>query len=334
MTSISQGDGDTQNPPTPPEGDQGVTVVGYADQGLTAPEPTIPGLAQVKSSVSSVRVLSVLTLLAVLVIGIASVITIAMLSSQVTTLSAQLEKVSSKQGELATLAQGAGEQATAQGSGTLDDSATSGEGVAAVAFPAAPVLPEQLVTPAGIDEAGAIVLGDPNASNVVEVYIDYQCPFCQRWEAQIGETLAYVAQQEGSDVVLKQYNLAFLGEQNASLDPPGASARAAAAAACVLEGEGPEIFTLFNTEIFRSADPSEPPSQFSVEVMNELAASLGASPETLACINDLRHVPFVAVSTLAGFERGVQGTPTVILNDRLLENAYEDSELLSLVTQQ
>ena len=83
-----------------------------------------------------------------------------------------------------------------------------------------------------------------NGNDVVEVYVDYQCPFCQRWEESIGTPLAAKALQPGSDLLVKQYNLAFLGEASPTLTPAGASARAASAAACVINHDGVETFDL------------------------------------------------------------------------------------------
>ena len=166
---------------------------------------------------------------------------------------------------------------------------------------------------------------------MVEVYADYQCPFCQRWEQQIGEALSQRALDPASDLLIKQYNLAFLGETSPTLDPPGSSARAASAALCVLEGEGPESFAAFNASIFAIADSNRSSVQFQTPELSQLAADSGASVDTISCIDDERHVTFVALATQNGFARGVQGTPTVIVNGRTLEGTFEDSELLSLL---
>jgi protein-disulfide isomerase len=165
---------------------------------------------------------------------------------------------------------------------------------------------------------------------VVEVYLDYQCPYCQRWESEVGSVLTERALQPGSDLLVKHYVLAFLGESSPTLDPPGASARAASAALCVIEGEGPEAFVRFSEEVYASADSSEPASQFATDVMSSLAASLGVSDGTLDCIDQERHVTFVALGTQTGFGRGVQGTPTVVVNGRTVESSFSDAELLAL----
>lgn len=271
-------------------------------------------------AVSSVRVIAVIALVLALIVAAVGIVGLVLLRGQVSDLQAQIADLSEQQA-------GVADQLAAAAAPVP---APEPAGAQVPQLPSAPAIPDDIAVPAGVDATGAIAIGDPDAANVVEVYVDYQCPFCQRWESEVGTTLASRAQQEGSNLLVKQYNLAFLGETSPSLDPPGASARAASAAFCVLEGEGPEIFTTYNSEVFAMADPTEPPSQFSTAVMGELAASLGASDATLACIAEERHVPFVAVSTQVGFGRGVQGTPSVIVNGRTVESAFSDAELLSL----
>ncbi|HEV8024917.1 MAG TPA: thioredoxin domain-containing protein, partial [Candidatus Nanopelagicales bacterium] len=75
---------------------------------------------------------------------------------------------------------------------------------------------------------------------------------------------------------------------------------------------------------------SEPATQFATELLTGIASELGASSETVACIDEGRHIPFVAASTQNGFGRGVQGTPTVIVNGRTVENSFADNELIGL----
>ena len=306
-----------ENPVTPePLAQTPVTVVGYPDLPPVSTSPSVPGLAGVKMAVSSVRALAVVTLVLVLLLTVGLVVGIVALRGQVSDLSRQVADLSAQQAVLA-------ERSATAGGGTGSAQATQ--------LPAAPELPADFPAPQGVDTAGAVLMGDLDAANVVEVYVDYQCPYCQRWEQQIGEVLAQRAQAPESDLLIKQYNLAFLGETSPTLDPPGSSARAASAALCVLEGEGPDAFAQFNAEVFRIADPERSTVQFATSDMAQLASQIGSSPSTLACIEQLRHVPFVALVTQAGFGRGVQGTPTVILNGRVLEDSFSDSELIGLL---
>jgi protein-disulfide isomerase len=178
---------------------------------------------------------------------------------------------------------------------------------------------------------GAIVVGDPEAAQVVEVYVDYQCPYCQRWETEIGTALMERAMTPGSGIAVRQYNMAFLGEANRSLDPPGASARAASAAACMLDGEGIDAFVAFNKAVFALPGGTDPATRFDAASLVALAGGLGASDATLACIEDGSFIPFVSATTQAAFGRGVTGTPTVLINGKPVQDSFGDAQLLSLL---
>ena len=309
-----------QAPPTP------VTVVGYPGHAPVSSGQSVPGMADVRIAISSLRAWAIVTVILVVLLAAGSIIGIVTLRGQVSQLSQQVADLSAQQSELAARSAPA---ESSESAGTPEGAT----GSQATQLPPAAQLPSGLPVPAGLDGAGAILIGNPDATNVVEVYVDYQCPFCQRWEQEIGETLARRALDPGSDLLIKQFNLAFLGETSPTLDPPGSSARAASASLCILEGEGPEAFANFNAQVFAIADPERSSVQFTTPELAQLAVDAGASPETVACIETERHVPFVAVSTQSGFARGVQGTPTVIVNGRTLDDSFGDAELLSLVEQ-
>jgi len=303
-----------------------VTVVGYPDHAPVATGQAVPGMANVKMTLSSLRALSIVTLVLVLVVTAGLVVGIVSLRGQVSALSEQVGELSTQQAVQEVPAPPADASAVAPSTGD------PGEQSGVAQLPIAPEIPSGLPVPAGVDATGAILIGNPNATNVVEVYADYQCPFCQRWEQEIGEVLAVNAQDPNSDLLIKQYNLAFLGETSPTLDPPGSSGRAASAALCVLEGEGPQAFAAFNAQIFAVADPNRSSVQFQTPELSQLAADSGATAETIACIDQERHVTFVALVTQSGFSRGVQGTPTVILNGRTVENTFGDPELIALLS--
>jgi protein-disulfide isomerase len=323
----------TDQQPTVPDEPQPAptTVVGYPSVPAAAHpsgQPTTgqanPGMASLRSAVSTVRVLVIASLALLLVLSAGVVLGIASLRSQIDVLQAQGDALQAQVTALADAPDASDAAVSAEGTASGGAGAEAEE--PAQLGPAAE-LADDVVLPQGVDATGAVLIGDPGASNVVEVYVDYQCPYCQRWEQEVGTALVARALTPGSGVLVKQYNLAFLGEETPTLEPPGASARAASAAACVLEGEGAEAFVSFNAALFGSPDPA---SQFVVEALAALAGDVGASPGTIACIEENRHVPYVATSTQTGFGRGVGGTPTVLVNGRTLANPFEDAELKAL----
>ena len=182
------------------------------------------------------------------------------------------------------------------------------------------------------DEGGALLIGDPDAANVVEVFVDFQCPYCQKWHQQIGRTLEAQALEPDSDLLLKVNPLAFLMEASLDLTEPGASARAANAAACVADAADPQALSDFTAALFAAADPTEPPGQFPTEQLVALAEQSGASPASLACITDQGFMPYVSALTKASFARGVSGTPTVLVNGQQVGNPFTAPELTALVS--
>ncbi len=298
---------------------EATTVVGYPGAPPVSGHAN-PGMASLRSAVSSVRALTIASLALLVIVAGGLVVGVASLRAQVDALGQQVTELT------AAAAQAAVAPAPAAAAPAPEQAAEP----QTPQLGAAGELPDGVSVPPGFDTTGAVLIGDPAATDVVEVYVDYQCPFCQRWEQEVGAALVDRALQPGSGLLVKQYNLAFLQETSPDLQPAGASARAASAAACVLEEDGVEVFATFNTAVFAAADPSEPPTQFMADALSTLARDSGASDAAIACIEAEEHVPFVATSTQSGFGRGVGGTPTVIVNGRTLDNPFTDGDLLTL----
>jgi protein-disulfide isomerase len=275
-----------------------------------------PGTLRLRRQVGRLRALAIVAVILVVILAVWSVIGIVSLSSQVSSLEAKVDS----------LAAATSTQAPSGG-----DSTASGAGAPSAAPGAAATSPANVVVPAGADSAGAIVVGDPEAVKVVEVYVDYQCPYCQRWETEIGTALMERALQPGSGLAVRQYNMAFLGEANRSLNPPAASARAANAAACVLDSDGVQAFVDFNTAIFALPGGQDPATRFDTASLASLAAGVGASDAALGCIESGSFIPFVSATTQSAFARGVTGTPTVLVNGKPLQDSFGDPQLLAML---
>ena len=185
--------------------------------------------------------------------------------------------------------------------------------------------------PSGADESGALLIGNPDAANVVELFVDFQCPYCQRWEGQFGDALVAQTSKEGGDVLVKLFPLAFLKETDV-VASPGASARASNAAACIADSGDTAVLNAFMKAVYASADPSEPDGQFPTEQLVEFATTSGANDQAVACIEEQTFLPYVKAVTQASFARGVGGTPTVIVNGDPAENPFTDEQLIALLS--
>ena len=324
MTQPTVGPNDPERPTEPPS----TTVVGYPQ--LASPSPTVtsnPGTDYLVRQVRTMRLLLVGCLIVILALAVALGFVAFNTQSQLDSLSAQITGVGE---QAAAAAAAAPEGGTTSGDGTSGSATASAAPVAQLT--AAAPLTGVTALPAGVDEAGAVLIGDPQAKDVVEVFIDYQCPYCQRWEPTVGTALIDKAMKPGSGLLVKQYNLAFLGEKNLELNPAGASARAASAAACVVNADGADVFVTFSREVFAAADPTEPPGQFTAADLVDLATSAGASSAAISCIENEEHVDFVSATTKAGFTRGVGGTPTVVVNGTTVGNPFTDPTVTDLMS--
>lgn len=296
------------------------------DEQPQSPQPQPPASGGTIGS-SSTAILTTLESLRGMVIAsvvLSVVVIVALIGTLLVTrsdLAATNDRLTALQASIATAAPAP--QATAQPQAT-EQAAPAGI-TPAVALTGVELMPK------GADETGAFLLGNPAAKDVVEVFVDMQCPFCQKWHKELGRTLEEKALADGSDLLVRVNHLAFLGESDRDLTNPGASARAANALACVADVDGVPTMSALATAIYAAADPAEPAGQFPTEQLQELATGAGASEGALTCIADERFVPFVAAVTKAGFARGVQGTPTVIVNGVEAANAFTASEVLGLV---
>lgn len=280
-----------------------------------------PGLGPLKREMTTTRVMTIIGLALVVVVAVWSVVGIVSLSSQVSSLSAKVDALSVRSSST-----------TPTGEGSTTSGSQPQRAPEAGSAPPAPSIGD-VAAPAGADASGALVVGDPQAASIVEVYADYQCPYCQRWETEIGTALMERAAQPGSGLAVLQYNMAFLGEANRQVDPPGASARAANAAACVLDHDGVDSFVAFNAAVFAAPAPAgaSQESRFDAASLLGLASQVGAGERSFACIEQQDFMPFVAATTQASFARGVTGTPTVLINGVPLQDPFNDSRLRELL---
>ena len=281
--------------------------------------PAVTGTASIGDALARLRQGIILGFIVLLVISIGSVVLAFMSRSEVAALQ---EQVSALQASAA---------AATQQPSTEPEPATGATAAPGIAEPGiAEPMRLQGTKPRGADEFGALLIGDRGGSSVVEVFVDFQCPFCQRWDQELGDALISQALTEGSNLLVKVNPLAFLGETTADLSVPGASARAANAAACIAEHEEPAVLARYVAGVYEAADPSEPPGQFPPSQLVSIATGAGAGTQTTECIRTGDFIGYVAEVTRNSFVRGVGGTPTVVLNGSLVEDPFRSQELLAL----
>ena len=186
--------------------------------------------------------------------------------------------------------------------GTGSDDATAAaveEQPATVLNPAAPS--PVAGGPDGTEELAGLVLG--TEGSLVEVFEDYVCPFCARFELSSGAQLRQAALD--GELRLVVHPIAFLTED---------SPRAANASACVYQHEDTDTWAAFHEGVYQRQDPSEAAGQYTNEVLLGLADEVGASSASASCIEGGDYLGWVAAITEQAFQRGVRGTPTVAVD--------------------
>lgn len=163
------------------------------------------------------------------------------------------------------------------------------------------------VVPANTTTGGAILLGQSAAPVRLEVFVDYMCPYCGKFErANSGELSRLVA--DGT-VRLELYPLAFLDRMSQGSQY---STRTANAVATVAD-KAPDKVLAFNQALYER-QPGEGTPGLSDDEIASLARGAGVPADVVADFADRRFGPWVASTTTAVLNGGVTGTPTVKIN--------------------
>lgn len=192
---------------------------------------------------------------------------------------------------------------------------------ASVTQPDSELLPEGILTryadlPQNIVRTGMYGLGDPEAPVSLTVYSSFACPPCGDFNNDVSahdDILAYV--REGS------LTLQFVPYYITGHLPNGEGA----ARAAVCAGEQGAFFEMKDTLFSWQTLPDVP---FTDANFNEAAAALGLDTAAFeACFDDPNTTAALDAAIELGVGAGVVGTPTVIINNRLIENRSLDSVL-------
>lgn len=165
---------------------------------------------------------------------------------------------------------------------------TSRNQVADTADPGPQVAAERL------DDGIRIGSGGP----VVDIYLDFLCTHCADLEERVGDEIATMAEQGEATFVV--HPLTFLN--------PAESARSAAALSCAA---GTESVLGYQAALFANAGGG-----FSTERLVEIASSVGlTSDDVVSCIETDAEAGWAAATDAAARERGIEGTPTIFVDD-------------------
>jgi len=152
-------------------------------------------------------------------------------------------------------------------------------------------------------DGDGIVLG--TGPLVVDAYIDFLCPFCRQFELNAGDALAGLV--SAGQISLAYHPMNFLDAASTTQY----STRAAAASGCASDGGR---FAEYAHALFVSQPPEGGPGLTDAQLA-ELAESVGLPGRTFAeCGQTGRYLDWPTYVTAQATARGVQSTPTVLVN--------------------
>lgn len=198
----------------------------------------------------------------------------------------------------------------------VNKDSTSGD-----ASPAASSTPGPQLTPTSLTDNGAIRFGNPDATTVISVVEDFQCPACKNFESISGSTLQQLA--DAGNVAVDYRPISILDRfSNGAMY----STRAASASICVAENDRDSWMNWHNSMF--EQQPAENGTGLTDDELVAIAASAGAdSPATASCITDGSYTDWVTSQTQSVIGEGINGTPNVRVNGTEISNPTPENIL-------
>ncbi|WP_030275321.1 DsbA family protein [Streptomyces sp. NRRL B-24484] len=163
-----------------------------------------------------------------------------------------------------------------------------------------------------------VVYGKADAPHTLQVYEDFRCPVCKQFEASAGKSVQQLADSGQYKI---EYHLAAFLDKNLG----GKGSRTALAAAGAALNEGVDKFKQFHDVLYAN-QPDEREDGFGdVNRILELAdkvPGLKTAAFTKA-VTEGAYRPWAAKVDAAFSASGAQGTPTVVLDGKVL-NVFGD----------
>lgn len=174
-------------------------------------------------------------------------------------------------------------------------------------IPANASTPSDLLT---LRPDGSVVMAQRGVkSPVLEVYEDYQCPYCQEFERTNGETIKQWAVQGKIKVVY--YPMTIFRKEKSPVTHDN-SHRALKASLCVTD---PRKWLAYHDELYTHQPEETAEGGFAIEDLVTYARKVGiAEADFAACLNSRESSDRAEEVSELALARKVEGTPTVRLN--------------------
>ncbi len=185
-----------------------------------------------------------------------------------------------------------------------------------------------VATHAGV--SNGVVYGK-KAAATVDVFEDFMCPACQRFESSAGAALS--ADVRANKAQVRYHPLAFL---NANSNGTRYSSRAANAAVCASD-VSVDAFKKFHDILFKAnVQPKEgsdglPDSKF-ITYAQQAGLTTKQVTTFSTCVQQEKHKALVLAITDNASKRNVTQTPTVRVNGKTLSNPNRESLTAAIAT--
>lgn len=151
----------------------------------------------------------------------------------------------------------------------------------------------------------AISLNNEIKSTIIDIWEDFQCPICNKFEQINGETINNLIKEKKAQVNF--HILSFLGQESVQL---------ANAAACSSD-EGK--FNEFHSNFYALQKP-ENSGYWTVDNILKESSNIGLeSNKYISCVKNGKYLPYVNAVASFGAKSNVNSTPTVFVNGKELD---------------
>jgi protein-disulfide isomerase len=172
---------------------------------------------------------------------------------------------------------------------------------------------------------GGALVGDANAPVTITQYGDFQCPVCARLHQAWGPTLDQLIQS--GQVKFEFVGLAYLDQGTTE------SLRSGAAATCAADAGQ---FLPYHDTLHSEQSSTENSGFLTNRRLVAFGRDVGITDNTFTrCVDSGRYDGWVRKNTDAASSSGISGTPTVLIDGKVVDNAAaaDPSRLTALVNQ-
>jgi protein-disulfide isomerase len=170
----------------------------------------------------------------------------------------------------------------------------------------------KIVVPGNLTPNGAIPVGKADAPVTVEIYYDYMCPACGRFEAANAGELDRLLDDGVVRIELRP--ISFLDRQSRGTEY---STRTANAIATVGDA-APDRAWDFHSALFEH-QPAEGTKGFTDDQIAAIATAAGVPEDVVGRFAGGTYGPWVAKVTQEAFDSGIEQTPTVKINGAVFD---------------